>query len=230
MWVYRLQVAGRTARQLGSLPGHLQPVASAEAFDVSGDDVLDLPQLVLVGGFNAQRQHVTAGPHEAPTPGKVDDPIGVGPFDVYLVGADLRGRLRVTAVNPRLMAEARELLRVPAELDKVTARAVGLDVGFGGRHRVVLRVFSRAGGAASRAGVREILVWLSPRSCPAHAQVLVRAASQARMPSGSVVTSIVLGSIESTCQPSANAALISSRVTLCGPQSPGCRSLKHSMK
>jgi hypothetical protein len=46
-------------------------------------------------------------------------------------------------------------------------------------------------------------------------------ASQARAPSGSMVMSIVAGSIESTCHPSSKLALISSWVIRRGPQSPG---------
>ena len=52
---------------------------------------------------------------------------------------------------------------------------------------------------------------------------------QASAPLGSMLMSILEASIESTCHPSRKLALISSWVTRLGPQSPGWRSLKHSM-
>ena len=52
---------------------------------------------------------------------------------------------------------------------------------------------------------------------------------QASAPLGSMLMSILQASIESTCHPSRKLALISSWVTRLGPQSPGWRSLKHSM-
>src|SRR5208283_2032714 len=52
---------------------------------------------------------------------------------------------------------------------------------------------------------------------------------QASAPLGSMLMSILEGSIECTCHPSRKLALISSWVTRLGPQSPGWRSLKHSI-
>src|SRR5919112_3891008 len=117
------------------------------------------------------------------------------------------------------------LAGVPAELDEVPAWAFGLDLGFGGQHRIPFRS-SPLGWAPSCALIRAARVF----DRFALVGILVRVTSQARMPSGSVVMSIVLGSIESIRHPSVNEAVISSRVTRCGPQSPGCWSLKHSMK
>lgn len=54
-------------------------------------------------------------------------------------------------------------------------------------------------------------------------------ASQARALPGSIVISILDGSIASTSQPSTKLSRISSCRMRRGPQSPGSRSLKHSM-
>ena len=54
-------------------------------------------------------------------------------------------------------------------------------------------------------------------------------ASQARALPGSIVISILDGSIASTSQPSTKLSRISSSRMRRGPQSPGSRSLKHSM-
>src|SRR5947199_6889910 len=62
------------------------------------------------------------------------------------------------------------------------------------------------------------------------AHVLVAATDQARMPSGSIVTSIRAGSIASMRHLSANGVMISVRLMRCGPQSPGWSSEKQSMK
>ena len=55
-------------------------------------------------------------------------------------------------------------------------------------------------------------------------------ASQARAPSGSIVISIWVGSIDWILHPSVKLDWISALLTRRGPQSPGCRSLKQSMK
>jgi hypothetical protein len=55
-------------------------------------------------------------------------------------------------------------------------------------------------------------------------------ASQARTPSEPIVVSISASSMESTRHPSAKLALISSYATRRGAESPGCSSLKQSMK
>ena len=52
---------------------------------------------------------------------------------------------------------------------------------------------------------------------------------QASAPLWMLLVTIVEASIESTCHPSRKLALISCWVTRLGPQSPGWRSLKHSM-
>jgi hypothetical protein len=67
--------------------------------------------------------------------------------------------------------------------------------------------------------------------CPTTSSLQIRVieARQAIAPLGSIVMSILAFSIESTCQPSAKLALISSLLTRLGPQSPGWRSLKQSM-
>ena len=56
------------------------------------------------------------------------------------------------------------------------------------------------------------------------------AAIQLRAPSGSIVISSLEASIDSMSHPSAKLDSISALLTRRGPQSPGCRSLKHSMK
>jgi len=61
-------------------------------------------------------------------------------------------------------------------------------------------------------------------------QIRVSATSQPCAPSGLKVISRTDSSIESTRQPSAKARRTSSWRTRLGPQSPGCRSLKQSMK
>jgi hypothetical protein len=63
---------------------------------------------------------------------------------------------------------------------------------------------------------------------PAKAQVRAMAASQAWTAPRWTALSIITGSIESTRHPSAKAARISSWVIRRGPNTPGCRSLKHS--
>ena len=60
-------------------------------------------------------------------------------------------------------------------------------------------------------------------------QVRLMDTRQASAPFGRLLVAIVEASIESTCHPSRKLALISSWVTRLGPQSPGWRSLKHSM-
>ena len=65
---------------------------------------------------------------------------------------------------------------------------------------------------------------------PAKAQVRVMVASQAWTAPRWTALSIITGSIESTRHPPAKAARISSWVIRRGPNTPGCRSLKHSRK
>jgi len=64
---------------------------------------------------------------------------------------------------------------------------------------------------------------------PVSLHVRVIAALHARTPAGSRVTSKVAASIESTRHPRAKLDLISCWRMRRGPQSPGWRSLKHSM-
>src|SRR5262249_41946119 len=124
-------LAGSGHGRFGPLPGDLQVVAFAESFDVTGDEILDILQLFLVGGFGPQGEAVWAGLQGAPAPAEADRCAGLRAFDVLHRGAGLRVAVLVRA---RRMAQAADLLGVPAELRKVPARAIGLDVGFGGQH------------------------------------------------------------------------------------------------
>ena len=89
---------------------------------------MDPLQVLLAGGVDADRQGVRAGLHGAPAPAEGEGPVSVGPFDVL----HLRARLRLTGVEVEdLVVDA---VGVLAELDEVPARALGLDMGFGGQH------------------------------------------------------------------------------------------------
>jgi hypothetical protein len=43
------------------LPGHLQPVASAELFETPGDEILDPREVLLIGGLGARAQRARGG-------------------------------------------------------------------------------------------------------------------------------------------------------------------------
>ncbi len=85
------------------VPVHRQVVASAEPFEVSGDEILDPLQALLVGGFGAQRQRVRGGLHGALTPAQADSPVGVGPFGEFFV--------QLIIVDPHGRAEQRRTER-----------------------------------------------------------------------------------------------------------------------
>jgi hypothetical protein len=114
------------------LPVHLQVVASADRFDAMGNAILEPLQGFLVGGFDAQRQRIGGGLDGAPAPLGVDEPVGVGPFDVLHLGRYVTAAARGRSVAAVLA----HLAGVPAELDEIPARAVGLETGFGSEHDV----------------------------------------------------------------------------------------------
>src|SRR5262249_53710421 len=179
----------------GLSPGRRELVRRAEPLQAAGDEVLDPPQVFLVGGFGAQRQRARGGAQRALAPAGADDPAGVGPFGVPHLGAvdgvaPVAGGAGVAALRAHVAG-------MLAELDEIAARAAGREVGFGGAHGGPLRFVG--------------------------APALVRVASHARAPSGSVVMSIVLASIESTCHPPVNASRMAFCVSLwTGPHSPAC--------
>lgn len=68
------------------LPVHFQAFAPADRFEAMSDGGLQPLQAVLVGGFEAQRQHIGGGLDGAPARADVDGSVGVGPFDVLHLG------------------------------------------------------------------------------------------------------------------------------------------------
>jgi len=117
---------------IGWLPGQGQFVAAADLLQARGNEVFDSSQAFRIVGFDPEGQRFGSGMHRPPTPAEVDNPVGVGPFDVQ----HRRGLVRVGAVMcawpvTQMLAQ---LVDVSAELDEVPAGAVGLDSGFGGQH------------------------------------------------------------------------------------------------
>jgi hypothetical protein len=178
-------LAGLDRGYFRPLPVDLQMVGSAGSFQVPGDEILDLLEVLFVGAFGAYCQRVRAGLHGAPAPFQDEGPVGAGAFDVLY----FRAGLRIAGVQAEdLVVDA---AGVPAKLDEVPARVLGLDAGFGGQH--------------------------------ASSSFLVRAASQARIPSGPGGLSSVAGSIESTRHPSVHDVVISFCVTRRGPEESSTR-------
>jgi hypothetical protein len=69
--------AGLDCKRFGPLPGHRQGIAAAEPVEVTGDEILDLPQRFLVASFGAQRQLAGAGLHCALARAEADYPAGL---------------------------------------------------------------------------------------------------------------------------------------------------------
>jgi hypothetical protein len=103
-------------------------VASAESFQVPGDEILGPLQVLLVRGFGAHRQRAGACLQGAPAPAEGEGAVRVGPSDVL----DLGAYLRLAGVDAEdLVVDA---AGVSAEMDEVPARVLGLDARFGGQH------------------------------------------------------------------------------------------------
>src|SRR5712692_5673265 len=60
--------AGLNARRFGAVPVQGQALAPAEPAEVPGEDILNLPESLLVSGLDAQRQPVLAGLNRALAP------------------------------------------------------------------------------------------------------------------------------------------------------------------
>jgi hypothetical protein len=104
----------------------VQVGASADRFEAAGDEFLDPPEVVLVGGLDVQRQRVLRGVHRPLAPAQADGPDGVGPFDVPHLGR------HVAVVSARLVTQVlADFVGVLAELDEIPAWVLGLDDCFG---------------------------------------------------------------------------------------------------
>src|SRR5258706_1463548 len=129
-------LAGLDRGRFGPSPVHGRVLAVAELGEASGDEVLNLPQVLLVGGLGVEGQRAGAGLQCDLAPAEGDYPVGLGPFGVRLhVRAGPRGTGELTGpLVAQVRALVRDLADVLAEPDEVPARVFGLDAGFGGSH------------------------------------------------------------------------------------------------
>jgi hypothetical protein len=135
--------AGLKARRFRLLPVHREVVASAEPAEVLSDEPLDPSQVFLAVSFGAKREGARAGVHCARAPAEADFAVSFGPFDVYpgllhhfdarpQLGQQRRATVEVCA--PSLEQVPALVIEMLAELDKVPARAFGLNMGLSGQH------------------------------------------------------------------------------------------------
>ena len=106
-------------------------VAPTEAFEAFGDQFFDPLQVFVVVGLGAQHQRAWTCRDGALAPVQAENAERVGPFGVlYLraLGRVIAG-MGAAPVTPVLA----HVVGVAAQLDEISARAAGLDVGFSGQ-------------------------------------------------------------------------------------------------
>src|SRR6266567_8520470 len=111
--------ASLNARRFGPVPFHRQALAPAEPAEVPGEDILDLLQIFLVSGLDAQSEPVRDGLNRALSPRvELDDAAGFRPLGLYLHLA-ARHRLASGMDAGPVAAGAGHRGCVLAELDEV---------------------------------------------------------------------------------------------------------------
>src|SRR6516225_2518251 len=97
------------------LPVHGQVLAPAELLQACGEQILDPPQAVLVGGFGADGQQAGRGPHGPLTPVQGDGPLGPGAVHPPYLGRGVAAGVRGWPVAQAAAGHAAHLAGVAAE-------------------------------------------------------------------------------------------------------------------